>query len=206
MSQVKALNWDVHQPVWPSLLTKPEGLALWEQGYLGPKWSTWHTYEELMRSGFRGLVAIRYADPVGNGPCIYNVPLNEVQDRLEQLVAEGWKRELCYFNSSENPDSAIILQGEWYNGPYRDDGETRHDFLLYSRYKAKMRIALQEAPLTAHGLQSSMLLRAAMTPSSWEDFQILRERHPHHVFELSIWDSRILGAGRNTMVWEVRYY
>lgn len=194
------------RPSWPPILTKPNGLALWRQGYFGPTWPTWQTYKELVQSGFRGRVAIRYVSSTGNGPCVYDIPFADAKERLDQLVAEGWDRDRCYFNSSENPDSALVLQGEWYNGPYQDDGVTRHDYLLYSCYKAKMRIALQKEPQNAYGLRSTMLLRAVMTPSSWEDFQVLRERHPHHVFELTVWDSRILGAGRNTMIWEVRYY
>ena len=70
-----------------------------------------------------------------------------------------------------------------------------------------MRDALSAAPEVAHRLRSDLLLEAAMTPASHEDWRRLLERHPGHVLEVSVYD-RCLGdtPGRNALVWEVRMY
>jgi hypothetical protein len=54
---------------------------------------------------------------------------------------------------------------------------------------------------------ASLLIREAMTPSSYDDWLMLIDRYPGHVLEVSIYD-RCLGdvPGRNALVWEVRRY
>jgi hypothetical protein len=46
-----------------------------------------------------------------------------------------------------------------------------------------------------------------MTPSSYADLEVLLERYPDHVFEISVWAS-CLGdtPGRNAIIWEIRRY
>jgi hypothetical protein len=70
-----------------------------------------------------------------------------------------------------------------------------------------MRDALKLAPSVAQGLYSDVLIREAMTPSSYEDWKVLLDQYPGHVLEVSIF-SRCLGdiPGRNALVWEVRRY
>jgi len=59
----------------------------------------------------------------------------------------------------------------------------------------------------AQKLRSDLLLKLAMTPASHEDWNLLLERYPGHVLEVSVYD-RCLGdtPGRNALVWEVREY
>jgi hypothetical protein len=57
------------------------------------------------------------------------------------------------------------------------------------------------------GLRAAIMLRAAMTPSSYEDWRVLLDQYPGHVLEVSVYD-RCIGdtPGRNALVWEVRRY
>jgi hypothetical protein len=70
-----------------------------------------------------------------------------------------------------------------------------------------MRDALGIDTQIAQGLRADLLIREAMTPASYDDWQILLERYPGHVFEVSIYD-RCLGdcPNRNALVWEIRRY
>ena len=104
------------------------------------------------------------------------------------------------------PTDAIVLQGEFLNDVYPVNPDWR-DFFTYSRVQKPMREALAINTQIAHGLQTDLVLRGAMTPASYDDWQILLEQYPGHVLEVSIYD-RCLGdcPDRNALVWEVRKY
>lgn len=103
------------------------------------------------------------------------------------------------------------------------DGEIRgvfHDrHLTYGRDHVPMRAMLAQ-PLRAldpgyvepyhyeaTGLKAEVLLKGAMSPGSYEDFQILRETYPDHVIEFTVYDAPVGDIPhRNTIVWEVRLY
>lgn len=167
--------------------------------------------KELDASGFSGLISIRYAGPPGSHCghwCKYDVPRSEVAAEVAAMVADGAEEGRIVFNEGA-PDDAIVIQGELWNGLNEASRGPMSGayWMRYSRVKEKMRIALGRSVRFSEGLQSLMLLRSAMTPSSWADFELVMDRWPEHVIEFSVF-SRCLGdvPGRNALVWEVRQY
>jgi hypothetical protein len=110
------------------------------------------------------------------------------------------------------PPELTVVQGEYWNGFYRDDGGGLvYDTFVHSRRHVTMREAMAVTPCArpsvSHGLRSRLILREAMTPASREDWQDLCERYPDHLVEVSVYDF-CLGdlPNRNALVWEVRRY
>jgi hypothetical protein len=105
------------------------------------------------------------------------------------------------------PDGSMLIQGEYLNDISVVGDKVIWGWFLYSRAQPQMRQALAEAPERAHGLRADLLLRMAMTPSSYDDWLLLIERYPGHAIEVSVYD-RCVGdiPGRNALVWEVRRY
>ena len=182
--------------------TKRQNFALWQAGAFGNKLRAWRTVEEWRASGFRERVVLRVLLPAGGGPHRYNLEPGEVDQVVEEWVLGGIPLGSIMVNEAA-PDTRAILQGEYRNGFV--DG--RMGYLLYSRLAKHMHIALGLRSEVARGLQADLLLRSAMTPSSYSDWQVLLDRYPDHVLEVSVY-SCCLGdtPDRNTLVWEVRCY
>lgn len=179
------------------VFTKQHNLKLWTTGAYGNRLRCWRTIEEYEQSNFSGLVVLRYLEP--NKPwCKYNLRKAEVQPVIEQFVSQGAQRSKIMINEAA-PDKYVIFNGELWLGP--------HEELLYSTVKMHMRPALAAQQLRAQGLYTRMLLRSLMTPSSYEDLQVLIETYNEHAIELSIYSICIGNIpGRNALVWEVRKY
>ena len=191
-----------------NILTKKQNYALWQSGAFGNKLRAWRTVEEWQASDYLGPVSLRTLG-LGNGPCRYDVPRFEVFSVISWWVdCFDIPRDSIMLNESA-PDDAVVLQGEYLNDIplYTESLEAQWGYFLHSCAKCKMLDALRLAPAVSTGLRSDLLIREAMSPSSHDDWQILLERYPGHVFEVSIYD-RCLGdvPGRNALVWEVRRY
>lgn len=186
----------------PQILTKRQNYRLWQSGEFGNKLRAWPSVDAWRASGFTGRVVLRALLPVGGGPCRYNLEPDEVERTVGYWLADGMHRDAIMVNEAA-PDQAAILQGEYLNGIVGAYWNCLH----YSRVAAHMRIALGAEMLFANGMMSDLLLREAMTPSSYEDWRLLLERYPGHVLEVSIY-NRCVGdiPGRNALVWEVRRY
>lgn len=182
--------------------SKEQNFKLWTTGAYGNRLRAWRTVEAWRASEFAGAVSLRYLGAAGGGFCKYDVPPDEVKATLLEWSAEGADMAKVMVNESA-PDEAIVLQGEYMNDVLPGAVEA----FSYSRAKAKMRDALAHSRANATGPASRFLLRSAMTPSSWADFEALMELYPGHVLEVSVY-SRCLGdlPGRNALVWEVRRY
>ena len=185
----------------PAILSKRVNYRLWESGLLGNRLRVWRSFAEWERSGFGGLVALRYLGEQGGRWCVYDLTPERMHVEYARILDEGANADRVMVNETA-PYQDILIQGEYL--PY-DAGHW--NWFLYSRAKMQMRPALKEAPERARGLRVELMLRHAMTASSWEDFDALRERYPDHVFEVSVY-RRCLGniPGRNALVWEVRRY
>ena len=187
------------------VLNKRQNYGLWQGGAFGNKLRAWRTVDEWRDSGFAGQVVLRTVQG-GNGPCRYNLPPDEVESVVREWIVSGVASEQIMVNEAA-PEQHVILQGEYLNDIYLVDGKIGWGYLRYSRKLAQMRDALAAAPEIAQRLRSDLLLKLAMTPSSYDDWNELINRYPGHVLEVSIYD-RCLGdiPGRNSLVWEVRRY
>lgn len=184
------------------VLSKRQCYRLWQAGEFGNKLRAW-TVDGWRASGFVGPVMLR-TTLGGGGPC------SGVLAPLAACVALGmWAHDLRLSLTDvvvcEAADvAATTLQGEYLNDVL-PDGSWGH--FLHSRERRPMREALKLSSRTAVGLSSSLILRGAMTPSSWEDWQLLLGRYPGHVLEVSVYDREVGDVpGRNALVWEVRRY
>jgi hypothetical protein len=180
---------------------KQRNYELWTTGAFGNRLRAWQNPDEYHRSGFPGRVVLRYlGGSVGGQWCRYNLMPDVVDEVIAELVAEGAEYNKIMVNEAA-PDSHVIFNGELWTGADPVDA------LLYSTVRAHMRPALAAEQRKAHGLASRMILRSLMTPSSYEDLQVLVEQYDNHAIELSIF-SICVGdiPGRNALVWEVRQY
>lgn len=182
------------------ILSKRQNYRLWQSGAFGNKLRAWDSIGAWRHSGCRGPVVLRVAEGDGGGPCVYDVVPGETLFALEQFSCCGISADRIMVNEMAPP--CEILQGEYLNDPGLCWG-----YFLHSREPARMRAALNRAPMVAQGLRSDFLIREAMTPSSYEDWQVLLDQYPGHVLEVSIF-GRCLGdiPGRNALVWEIRRY
>jgi hypothetical protein len=189
--------------------TKAQSVRLWSTGAFGCKLRSWRDAQEWAADRDRGVgrVALRVREGRGAGPCHYDVEWWQVMICLRAIVRRGYSVSqvmVCEMAPSEH----LVVQGEYYAGALLDGaGGAEVGYLYYSRLKKHMRDALREHGEEARGLAADLILREAMTPSSYEDFRALVDLYPNHVLEVSVFD-RCLGdvPGRNALVWEVRRY
>lgn len=189
------------------MTTKSRSFRLWSAGSFGNKLLSWRDASEWADSGYRGRVALRVREGSGGGPCFYDVEWWLVPDRLYEFVRRGYSVTQVMVNEMASPDG-ILVQGEYHPGALPNgEGGAEVGYFFYSRVKKSMRDALREQHEEARGLLADLVLREAMTPSSYEDFRALVDLYPDHVLEVSVYDH-CLGdvPGRNALVWEVRRY
>lgn len=179
--------------------TKEQSFRLWQSGEYGNKLRAWETVRAWYRDTHWGLVAFRVREGHGGGPTLYDVRPEYLTQALDYFAKKGISSDRLMVN--EMAPHCEILQGEYSN----DDLGSRQ--FLHSRARLRMRDALKASPQVTHGLRSDLILREAMTPSSYSDWQLLLDRYPNHVLEVSIY-AHCLGdiPGRNALVWEVRQY
>lgn len=179
--------------------TKHENFRLLEQGSFGNKLRIWNSIDEIIESGYKGTVSMRYKDLYGGSFYAYDVPILKIEDTQDTWMKKGAEKENIVFNESA-PDHLLLIQGElmWEIYPY---------YLLYSlEREKKMNDALKYGK-HASGLTALNLLKGCLNPSSYSDMMALLELYPDSVIEFSAY-SISLGdiPGRNTIIWEVRNY
>lgn len=180
------------------ITTKRQNYELCHAGAYGNRVRQWASIEEWQASDYTGRLALRVALEHGGGPKAFEVAPQYVEEWVTYWDFQfGIRRE--QIRLSEMADGRRILQGQYAND---FTGEFFHTFET-----GPMPEALAQSHAYAFGLRSKLLMRAHMTPSSYADLEVLLERYPDHVFELSVWAS-CLGdtPGRNVIVWEVRRY
>lgn len=197
-----------------AILSKRQNYRLWQGGAFGNKLRAWNSIEkwraDLQGEGFhgrQGVFALRTLLPSGGGPCRFGLRSLGVMELVNEWCRCGLPRDAIMINE-QAPDESIVVQGEYLNDVCVVDGKTHWGYFYFSRVRMPMRPALTwRRPEVAYDLQANLMIREAMTPSSYEDWQVLLEQYPGHVLEVSIY-SRCLGdiPGRNALVWEVRRY
>jgi hypothetical protein len=188
------------------ILNKKQNYRLWQSGAFGNKLRAWRTVESWWDSGFEGRVVLRTLLPLGNGPCVYNLLPDDAFYTAQVWITQGIPSDAIMINEAA-PDQDVILQGEYLNDVCEIDGRVYWSIFKNSFVQAHMRDALKQSHLTVGNMNADHLIRSAMTPASYEDWQELITRYPGHVLEVSIYD-RCLGdlPHRNALVWEVRRY
>ena len=185
----------------PPITSKEINYALWTTGGFGNRLRAWRSFEAWCESGFNGRVALRELGKAGGGQCAYNLDSAQVWPYyLHWIYEDGIDPGNIMFNEAA-PDWRVQLQGELWTG---GDNE---GYFLHTFARAQMRPALKLQQHVSTGLRTRMLLKGYCTPSSWADLEVLIERYPDHVIEISIYSGTLGNTpGRNALVWEVRKY
>lgn len=180
--------------------SKRKSVELQRTGGFGNNLHVWLNADDYLNSGYTGLIALRYMGPHGGMWLKYDIPMDEVLSVFDSWCSEGADPRLITFNEAA-PCKKVIVQGEYWNG-----GKPV-DYFFHSRELVHMRDALKISPKHSIGLVSRVIIKHAMTPSSWEDWNVLIDQYPNHVLEVSIYNC-CLGTipGRNSIVWEIRRY
>ena len=185
----------------PTIENKAECYLLYQNGFFGNQPKTWNSYEEIIKSGYKGNVTIRTKERIaGVATTKYNVRPEDIEKEIDYITQQGLRIDKITFNESM-PDNVLLIQGEL----------TRTEEGLYFNYsteKTQMNTALRgENSKIATGLTAKMLLKTNLTPESYEDLEKLLDTFPNDIIEISAWDKNIGNIpGRNAIVWEVRNY
>jgi|WetSurMetagenome_2_1015567.scaffolds.fasta_scaffold43926_2 hypothetical protein len=188
------------------VLTKSENYRLCHAGAYGNRVRQWSSVEEWAASGYAGDVAVRVDLGAGGGPSEFGVPRSRVRG-LAGRWCDLYGVEQDRIKLAEMADGLRVLQGEYLNEIVEVSGEVYHAVFRYTTETGPMPAALKKRSGVACGHVADRLLRDAMTPSSYEDWQELLTAYPGHVLEVSVWQD-CLGdlPHRNAVVWEVRRY
>jgi hypothetical protein len=165
--------------------------ALLQGGRFGNAMQVWSSVDEVLASGYVGLVSIRSRE-VSHPVRLYHVPTCE----LREVVAGLGNRAAGSLTFCESPaDELRLINGELCDGS-----------LFYSQAKLPMRFALERDGCQVHGLRAKMLLRSCLTPGDYEWLEALQEDFPGHVIEFTGFSRRVGNLRRQMCVWEVRKY
>jgi hypothetical protein len=174
------------------LRNKAQYYAAQACGECGNSMRVWTTAQELLSSGYTGLVGVRCVGRPGL-PYLHHLTVQEAVRQAGDLS--------CEFRFQEaSQDEFIIGQGEVMH-------TWRGYHLLLSRACAPMRVALAQERRVFDGLSALVALRELFWPSSMADLEDMFLHYPDHVIEFTAY-SICVGhlKGRNVCLWEVRSY
>jgi len=179
---------------------KDECYLLYNQNMFGNKALVWDSYNEILKSGWKGQVCIRGRRArISRGKVIYDVDLSEVPKIIKQFENEGVPEDHIGFNQSM-PNEYLVIQGEVMRTHLGLS-------LWYTTKKEPMNGALRKESLYAEGLKAKLILENFVNPSSYSDLESLMELFPDSAIEFSTYSINVGNIpNRNTVIWEVRNY
>lgn len=179
--------------------TKEEFYRLWKAGLLGNHIRSFDTFAELQKSGYHGLVTVRYKG-ASSKYCRYCIPVDKVDNVIDEFLADGAKREMFTFNETA-PDDRLTMQGEYYHGSSRG-------YSLYcSTDQLPMRPALLKSGQQYYGLEAVGRMKAHCNYASYAMIEDLLDLYPESVIEFSCYSKNVGHIpGNNALIWEVRNY
>jgi hypothetical protein len=183
------------------IINKAQYFQLWQAGLLGNKLRSWRTLEEVLASDYAGLISAR---AIVNSAAVarYGIEIINLKTVIGEMIDAGRgevKEKDIIFNETAE-DHCLTIQGEVMLS-------YRHYELYYSLLPDRMRPALIKGGQYAHGLVELQLLLRYVDPSSLSDIKEMLETYQDHVIEFGSY-SKNVGCirGRNTLIWECRFY
>lgn len=183
----------------PPVSNKRDFVRRYESGEFGNQAPTWNNIADFLDSGpHHGLFHVR--NRIAGADTWYNVQAEDVPGVWERACTfYGYKPADLYI-SAMAPTERTLIQGEVQQG-------TNGLEFYYSTVAKPMREALACESMQVSGTIAVLLLTKYLCPNSYEWLQILLERYPNHVIELSAYEcSWGTLPGFNTVFWEVRRY
>ncbi|MCK4650196.1 hypothetical protein KAT36_03100 [Candidatus Pacearchaeota archaeon] len=185
--------------------TKEIFYTLYNKGLLGNRPKIWKNIEKIHKSNWEKKYTIRIAVPGHKG--IYNIPKEQLQEKINELKLQGIKEEHISFNQSM-PDYKIKIQGEIMEITEEESkGFPPGIYLTYNTIKKAMKEGFEEETLHAKDNEVIELLKKHLSPNSQLEIQNLINNFPNHAIEFSAYEMHIGDLPqRNTIIWEVRAY
>jgi hypothetical protein len=176
---------------------KEQMYSLLKKGAFGNSLRVWNSAQELIDSGYDGLIGIRCTD-IHNAPFATDLSIEEGLQKAKEYEKD-YHSVLIY---EASPKKHITLQGEY--GNYRECYSLRYSF-----QKTHMRKALKTSPLYAYGKEAEFIVRRYLTEASYADLEVIFDTYKETplVVEFTAYDIMVGNLmGRNCVQWEVRSY
>jgi len=177
--------------------TKRDFARRYKIGEFGNRAPTWNTLAEFESDNYQGLVHLR--NRVAAGATWYDIPSNEVANKVSQVVSQGLVKIQDLYFSGMAPTSKTLFQCE----------VTRliDLHLTYSLLPMTMREALKHQTLYTTNLTAIMLLRRYLDPGALDWLWELLDNYADHTIEFSCYSTHWGTVPHtNTVFWEVRKY
>lgn len=179
--------------------TKTEMYALLANGVLGNTVPQWFDVDSWMphRNKYKWW-GVRTLTP--GGPCWLNVWMPHVPNWCHQAKIDGHR-----YNISPMVDR-IARVTMWANVWDSPTGLVLECF-EYPPIEGSWRELMPTKAIGYTGVVANQILKRHLNANSLDDLEILLERYPNHVVELSALET-CFGTvpGRNAVIWEVRNY
>lgn len=181
--------------------TKAEFYAEQRAERCGNYYPQFYSYEEMLASGYTGLVSVRDLTKGGRSKTtreVHRVPVAKIPQAL-RCKGVG----VAFVPSPRDPH--LTFQGE-----YSENGGLPE--LRYTCVQKPMLYAFKEQSLRATGFRARLLVRHFMDPASLETLYELIDKHTDfsHVYvptiEFACYNVVVGAWNRNTVFWEVRNY
>lgn len=183
----------------PPVTSKGQMFDLLRSGGLGntvPMWFSLDAWENDPEAARHSVWGVRTLTP--GGPCALYAPTAEVRPTAEAYAAAGHS-----INVSVMVDAVcnVTLMADVF--------DSEGGLILYGVERpgrgANWRKVMPSLGRQYGVLESRLILRRHLNPSSLADLEALRDAYPGHVYELSACD-RCVGTvrGRNGVLWECR--
>jgi hypothetical protein len=194
----------------PPIKNKHQASKLFGQGSFGNYCRQWENAQDVIDSGYKGLLVLRTRGSGGGGDTIYDLTV----DQASNIVKHGYKKltdsiadlnrvpfqhGVNYFNEQLNDDyKRVIIQGEICR-------LSVGLVFKYSTVNTKMKPAMQKYSREARGVKAFSLLSLCCA-DGYECIMDLLTEYPDHVIEFTVFNRACGVRGWRTIVWEVRSY
>jgi hypothetical protein len=182
-----------------SIDSKKDCYLLYENNLFGNRAETWNSLQEVSNSSWKDTICIRAKKRVGSKNTIFDIPLSQVPQEVDNMIKNKTKKEDIYFIQTM-PNKHLLIQAEVM---LTEQGL----YLQYTTIKKPMNLGFKEETLHAYGLKALNLLKSNLSPPSLQDLNALFELFPNSIIEFSCYNVPVgTIPGRNTVIWEVRNY
>ena len=190
----------------PPIKNKHQASKLFGQGSFGNYCKQWENAQDVIDSGYKGLLVLRTRGSGGGGATIYDLTV----DQAVRVVKNGYcpsigvdrvpfLHGINYFNEQLNDDyKRVVIQGEICRLPVGL-------VFRYSTVNTKMKPAMQKYSREVWGTKALLLLDLCCA-NGHECILDLLDEYPDHVIEFTVFNRACGVLGRRTIVWEVRSY
>jgi hypothetical protein len=199
--------------IFPPVLNKVDMYERLNRGEFGntiERWGSWDIWmletTKKYRDSSKWAVQTASRNQGGPGPVKFNLDAHEVSEVATEFRAKGyaiWISEMIDHRAEIRLWANIHASGDLAPGLFVEGVEYPLLDLLKSNWRQQM--GDQSRLKRWEGLAAKGILKKHLNENSLDDLEILLDRYPGHVVEISA-TNQMIGtvSGRNAVVWEVR--